>query len=203
MSLSLPPFSALGPLTKGSLFIGAILLGLILGGASALAIISSYASGGKAPGGWQTFSGSVSVGNNPYAQAAVAFRGILMMHPDEALYYIREKDDDGEPLHEGCSYELTSGAQPTRWWSLTLYAGGETFADNTDNAHSISADSVVTDKSGNYRLMVGPDRDGYPNWISTNGAGPFMLMLRLYGPDEGAALNPPVLRRLSCEGDAG
>lgn len=177
----------------------AVLFGGVIGAVSALILVYAHAQGAEVRGGWKSWSGSAAADRNPYAAAAIAFRGILSMNRRESRYFIREKDEMDRPLREGCTYELVLPDQPARWWSLALYAGGETFADNSDDAHSVSALSVGERADQPYRVRIGPAPAGAGNWLSTNGAGPFMLMLRLYVPDPDTAMAPPEIRTLSCE----
>ncbi|MFN3864142.1 MAG: DUF1214 domain-containing protein [Erythrobacter sp.] len=193
-------------------YLGAVLVGLLLGLGSALWLAGlwpqgrSLAFGNVAVDGWR---GDFAIGSpaaDPYTRARVARHGLLALAKSEAVYLTRNIDDDGQPLSAACAYRLSGGAMPAGWWSVTLYDDKSMLPANTDNAPSIDAGRAG---QGAWAAVIAPQRpaDGAP-WISSRGAERFDLTLRLYMPDAAlladpdAALDPPRIERISCEGAA-
>lgn len=95
---------------------------------------------------------------------------------------------------------------PAGWWSVTLYDGQSMLPANTDGALSIDASRAG---EGVWAALIAPQRpDDETLWISSRGAERFDLTLRLYMPsavllaNPNAALDPPRIERISCEGAA-
>lgn len=58
--------------------------------------------------------------SDPYTKAWVARYGLLAMRRSEAVYFIANRDENGDRLSEQCSYWLTGGNLPAKWWSFTV-----------------------------------------------------------------------------------
>lgn len=146
-------------------------------------------------------TGSASAG--PYTRARIARNGLLALNRNEAMYYIADRDSEGQALRESCSYEIRGGALPAKWWSLTLYAQDLYLARNRDGAHAVGANGLAVEADGRWRVQVAREREGRDNWLSTRASGDFTLGLRLYRPDAeviDGAKNPalPTISRLRC-----
>ncbi len=191
------------------LWILAGLLGLAIGAGSALAMAGLLPGVADEPGGtvdvagWRSDFAIGSVAADPYTRARIARHGLLALARSEAVYFTRARDEAGRPLSERCTYRLSGGAMPARWWSVTLYDGSGRLPMNDDAALSIDATRVGP---GPWRATIAPTRPATGPWISSRKAGRFDLTLRLYVPDPalfaapGRTLDPPTIRRLSCAG---
>ena len=188
-------------------------VGSALGMAGLLPGADKLAFGDVDVGGWRSDFAIGSEAANPYTRARVARHGLLALAKSEAVYFTRSVDDAGAPLREACKYRLTTGAMPAEWWSITLYNSQSMLPANTDEALSINAaqNSVVRmgDESvgrGMTAIIAPRQPEGGGLWLSSRNAGTFDLTLRLYMPSEAlladphAALDPPRIARLSCEG---
>ena len=192
------------------------LVAVVVGGG--LGLGSALAMAGLLPGSNPLAFGDVEVGGwrsdfaigtdtaDPYTRARVARHGLLALAKSEAVYFTRATDDSGAPLSDLCHYRLSGGAMPAGWWSVTLYDGQSMLPANTDNAQSIDAERAG---QGAWAALIAPQRpDDGTLWISSRGAETFDLTLRLYMPDAAllvdpaAALDPPRIERISCEGAA-
>lgn len=195
-------------------YLVAILLGIGLGMASALHLAGLWPGmkpldfGNVAVDGWRSDFAVGSEAADPYTKVRVARHGLLALAKTEAVYFARNTDNGGEPLHEDCIYRVTGGAMPARWWSLTLYDAESMLPLNEDRALSIDATRAGANGEA-WEALVAQERPASAAaWISSRNAGAFDLMLRLYVPDEAlltdpqAVLTPPVVERLSCKGDA-
>jgi hypothetical protein len=181
-------------------------LGSALGMAGLLPGINPLEFGDVDVSGWRSDFAIGSQAADPYTRARVARHGLLALAKTEAVYFTRTTDDAGEPLSDRCHYRLSGGAMPAGWWSVTLYDATSMLPANTDNAPSIDASRAG---QGDWAALIAPQRpdDGTP-WISSRGAEAFDLTLRLYMPsrallaDPDAALTPPRIERMACEGAA-
>lgn len=193
-------------------YLAAAIAGVALGFGSALWLAGlwpegrSLAFGDVDVGGWRSDFAIGSKAADAYTRARVARHGLLALAKSEAVYFTRATDDSGAPLSDRCHYRLSGGAMPAGWWSVTLYDGQSMLPANTDKALSIDAGRAGP---GTWAALIAPQRpdDGTP-WISSRGAETFDLTLRLYMPsaallaDPNAALTPPRIARISCEGGA-
>jgi len=197
---------------RAFVYIAAAVAGCALGLGSALWMAGLWpprgnmAFGNVDVGGWRSDFAIGSKSADPYTRARVARHGLLALAKSEVVYLTRSADDSGAPLREACTYRLSGGAMPAGWWSVTLYDGQSMLPANTDGALSLDAERAG---KGGWSAIIGPKRPAQGEaWISSKGAGQFDLTLRLYMPvarmlaTPNAALDPPRIARLSCEGAA-
>ncbi|KPQ33057.1 MAG: hypothetical protein HLUCCX21_01970 [Porphyrobacter sp. HL-46] len=190
----------------------ATLAGAAIGLGSALAMAglwpgaSALAFGNVEVDGWRSDFTIGSETADPYIRARIARHGLLALAKSEAVYFTRAVDDTGQPLNEACRYRLAGGPMPAGWWSVTLYDAASMLPINDDNALSIDASRAG---SGRWEAVIAPlQAEGAEHWISSRNAQTFDLTLRLYLPepallaDPVAALTPPTIERLDCEGAA-
>lgn len=193
------------------LFIAAI-FGLAAGGASALWAGGMLKSGpkmgnGVSIDGWISDWSIGSPSANPYIRARIARNGLLALRKEEAVYFTRNRDEDGRLLREDCIYRVSGGAMPAQWWSITLYDGDSRLPMNDDLALSFDANDAQGQPDPDaWSFRVSADQYGRPDgfWVSSRGAGRFDLTLRLYLPSKAlldhpeASLTPPSIERLLC-----
>lgn len=198
---------------RGALrYLVGVVAGSLLGLGSALWLTGlwpegrSLAFGNVDVGGWRSDFAIGSKAADPYTRARVARHGLLALAKSEAVYFTRTTDDAGAPLSDRCHYRLSGGPMPAGWWSVTLYDGQSMLPANTDGALSIDASRAG---NGAWEALIAPQRpDDDTLWISSRGAAKFDLTLRLYMPSAAllakpnAALDPPRVERISCEGAA-
>lgn len=184
----------------------ALILGAVLGLGSAWVAADRFALSGEITvNGWRGNLYTGSTAADPYTRAAIAKNALLALARSETIYFFRSTDDAGQRFDARCTYRLDGGPQPARWWSVTLYDETLFLARNADNAPSVDATRTVTFGDGKYSVLIGPSRDGAPNWLSTNAAGAFALTIRLYNPDAAIQADPalaplPSVTRVSCPG---
>jgi hypothetical protein len=155
--------------------------------------------------GWKTMTSisSKPVHEGPihklYRRAIVAVRGLLALSPKEAIYLIKDTDDNGQKLMANCTYTLTGGDFPARWWSITAYAHDYFLFEAPNNNYSIDKSRAQLDTHHTFRVTLSPKpSDGF--WIPTTGHEPYLLTLRLYNVEDAflnnpAILQPPKIRR--------
>ena len=192
----------------------AVIFGANFGALTAL-WLGGMISGGPSVGnaididGWSSDWSIGSESANPYVRARVARNGLLGLRKEEAVYFLKTIDDEGEPFSEACTYRVSGGTLPAGWWSITLYDPESRLPMNED-AH------LSFDKTQAQELNDGDDRvwafqvsaiapEVGTAWVSSKAGGAFDLTLRLYQPDQtllddpGATLTPPSIERLSCD----
>lgn len=195
--------------------LAAVLIGLAVGGVSALVLAGLWPRGAGVSGAnainvenWKSDFAVGSETADPYTRARIARHGLLALAQSEAVYFTRSVDDSGQPLRENCTYRLSGVGQPARWWSITLYDADSRLPMNEDAALSIDASQAG---EGPWSAIIAPEKaHESSHWISSRNAGNFDLTLRLYVPDAelletpGRALNPPRISRLGCtDGERG
>ena len=190
----------------------AALLGLLIGGWSALymsGVIRSSAALSNSSLNIDDWTSDWTIGSaasGPYLRARVARHGLLALAKEEAVYFTRSTDSEGRPLRESCSYRLSGSDQPAQWWSITLYDEQSRLPMNEDEALSIDATTVG--RAAEWEAEISRERQNAEHWVSSRNAGNFDLTLRLYRPsaellaNPKQTLSPPIIERLSCEGES-
>lgn len=189
------------------IYIVAGVIGLVIGAISAAAMAGLLPNDRRTSGnievnGWHGDFTMGSADASPYIRARVAKHGLLALANTETVYFTRSSDDEGKSLREDCTYRLSGGPMPTRWWSVTLYNEENFLPDNIDGALSFDATRAGV---GDWSAIISKTKpETNMNWISSRAAGNFDLTLRLYVPDAGVLADPtglitaPTLERMSC-----
>jgi hypothetical protein len=124
-------------------------------------------------------------------RAEVALKWIFALSPEEAVYFIGERDDHGAPLMGKQRYVLRfeSGQMPPMdaFWSITMYrVPDRLLAGNSIRRYSISdrTPGLKLQSDGALEIYVqheAPEKDKESNWLPAP-AGEFNLILRVYLP---------------------
>ncbi|MFE5285349.1 DUF1254 domain-containing protein [Nocardia sp. NPDC056611] len=146
----------------------------------------------------QLFGSRQMLGNNYLYRMAGAINGIYGNDQAEAMYPIFRQDSSGATL-DGANkyvYRFAPGQLPPvkGFWSITMYRMPESLlVANPINRYLINSPmlpDLKPDADGGYTFYVqqdSPGADKESNWLPAP-AGPFVLIERLYWPDE-AAIN--------------
>lgn len=187
----------------------ALVLGLCAGGGSALWVPGLI--GGKTlasfadinVNGWTSDWSIGAPSADPYLRARIAKHGLLALSKQEAVYFTRSRDDNGDRLTEMCRYALYGQGQSARWWSITLYDGQSRLPMNEDEALSIDATTIGG--AAVWTAIIAPERPTETaHWISSRNAQQFDLTLRVYLPTQNVLdaperfINPPGIKKLDC-----
>ncbi len=182
------------------------LVGLALGlAATAVVLGRGWQPGAVAVGPWVTHPRIGTTAIDPYAQADLARSGGVPMSSSEGLSFTATTDDTGFRLVRTCSYRLSGGMPPARFWTLTATDRDGRTIDDAARRSAFVSTTVIRDAVGPVTIEVGPEaRPG--NWLPLSGDGPLTLTLRLYDTPltgntaeiAGAAL--PGIARRSCGG---
>lgn len=196
--------------------------GVAIGLAAAVQTVRAGALGsGVAIGPWRSGADFGTADASARTRAIVALSGLLALPAREARYYTAAADDAGAPLDGRCTYLVSGGPLPSRWWSLTLYddrgylAGAGPYSvesgtlarEEAERARSVRPPAVIAlprPVPGQWSVAVLPrptrlTSDALP----TAGLGRFQLTLRLYLPVDGGRGDPPravlpAIRRERC-----
>jgi hypothetical protein len=161
--------------------------------------------------GWAFTTKTGLYGTNYLQRALITAIGLGANRPHDAIYPTSQKDGNGllARAYDGSEryvMHFDKGQLPPvrGFWSLTMYDGDYFFVANPLNRYSISArQDLKANADGSVDLYLqkdSPGADKESNWLPAP-AGKFILMLRLYWPDEdapsildGSWVIPPVKR---------
>ncbi len=149
--------------------------------------------------GWSFTTRTGVYGTNYIQRALITAIGLGANRPQDAIYPTSTKSAGvgGRPYLGTEKYVLTfkKGMLPpvSGFWSLTMYDADYFFVDNPLNRYSISArQPLKANPDGSVDILVqnkSPGADLESNWLPAP-EGKFVLMMRLYWPNEG---NPSIL----------
>ena len=136
-------------------------------------------------------------GTDYLMRALVTAIGLGANRPQDAVYPTSQKDGEGHKYNGANKYVMRfpKGQLPPvgGFWSLTMYDGAYFFVNNPLNRYSISArQALKSNPDGSTDLYIqneSPGKDKESNWLPAP-PGDFILMLRLYWPNE---KNPSIL----------
>jgi hypothetical protein len=147
--------------------------------------------------GWGFTTKTGIYGTDYLMRALVTAIGLGANRPQDAVYPTSLKDARGDAYDGAHKYVMRfpKGQLPPvqGFWSLTMYDDKYFFVANPINRYSISArQKLKTNPDGSTDLYIqkdspGPDKES--NWLPAP-AGKFILMLRLYWPNE---TNPSII----------
>jgi len=154
-------------------------------------IMGHLKKAGKAVNGWQYFSPAGLYGTDYLQRALVTMYGLGANRPQDAVYPTSEVDGDGKPYDGANKYVLhfPKGQTPPAkgFWSLTMYDGDFFFVKNPLNRYTVSSRfDFKYNEDGSLDLYIqkdSPREEKESNWLPAPD-GKFILMLRLYWPQE-------------------
>lgn len=159
--------------------------------------------------GWGFTTKTGIYGTGYLQRALITAIGLGANRPQDAIYPTSLKSKDGlfsRAYHGGNKYVITFAKgqlPPVRgFWSITMYDEDYFFVDNPLNRYSISARvSPKANADGSTEIYIQnetPGADKENNWLPAP-KGKFILMMRLYWPDDsppsildGSWVIPPV-----------
>ena len=141
--------------------------------------------------GWMFDSVTGIYGTDYLNRAFVTAIGLGANRIQDAVYPTSQKDEHGSDYTGANKYVMhfpKGQLPPTQgFWSITMYDANYFFVANPINRYSISArQNLKTNPDGSVDLYFqnqSPGADKEANWLPAP-AGKFVLMLRMYWPDE-------------------
>jgi hypothetical protein len=171
-------------------------------------IMGFFPHAGKEVNGWQIMTKTGIYGTEYLQRAFVTAIGLGANRPQDAVYPTSLVDGDGKPYDGANKYVMhfPKGQTPPAkgFWSLTMYDGDYFFVKNPLNRYTVSSRfNFKLNEDGSLDIYIqneSPGKDKESNWLPAP-AGKFILMLRLYWPEEKApsiidgTWNPPAVNR--------
>jgi hypothetical protein len=141
--------------------------------------------------GWGYITKTGIYGTDYLMRALVTAIGLGANRPQDAVYPTSLKDADGKAYDGNNKYVMRfpKGQLPPvhGFWSLTMYDSDYFFVANAINRYSVSPrQNLKTNADGSTDLYIqnqSPGADKESNWLPAP-AGKFILMLRMYWPNE-------------------
>ena len=171
--------------------------------------IVAYGKGRKQINGWQYATDLGSYGTDYDRRANVAYFGLGANLPQDAIYPVTTVDGSGQALDGSRSYLLhfAKGQEPPvkGFWSVTMYDQHYFFVSNPIHRYQISPTQspVTRNPDGSLDIYIQRNSPGLAkekNWLPSP-SGPFVLMLRMYWPED-AVINgswkPPAVSSVSA-----
>lgn len=154
-------------------------------------IMGYFKDAGIDVNGWQVMTKTGLYGTNYLQRAFVTAIGLGANRPQDAVYPTSMVDADGKPYDGANKYVMhfPKGQTPPAkgFWSLTMYDANYFFVENPLNRYTVSPRNALKyNEDGSLDLYIqheSPGKDKESNWLPAP-AGQFILMLRLYWPEE-------------------
>ena len=154
-------------------------------------IMGYFKEAGIDVNGWKVMTKTGIYGTNYLQRAFVTAIGLGANRPQDAVYPTSMVDGDGMPYDGANNYVMhfPKGQSPPAkgFWSLTMYDGNYFFVENALNRYTLSPRNTLKyNEDGSLDLFIqkeSPGKDKESNWLPSP-AGKFILMLRLYWPQE-------------------
>ena len=141
--------------------------------------------------GWSFTTKTGLYGTDYLMRALVTAIGLGANRPQDAVYPTSDKDADDNAYDGANKYVIRfdKGQTPPveGFWSITMYDSQYFFVANPINRYSISPrQNLKTNPDGSIDIYIqndSPGADKESNWLPAP-AGKFILMLRMYWPNE-------------------
>jgi hypothetical protein len=159
---------------------------------------------GEGRTGWIYTTRSGAYGVDYDYRAAVAYFGLGMNLPQDAVYPSLSTDSEGKALDGSNKYVLRFEKEKLppvdAFWSVTAYDTDGYFIPNALKRFALGdRDNLVTNADGSLDLYIqadSPGKEKEANWLPV-GKAPFTLLMRLYSPRaevlDGTWTPPPVI----------
>jgi hypothetical protein len=157
------------------------------------AIMGFFSHAGIVVNGWQVMTKTGIYGTAYLQRAFVTAIGLGANRPEDAVYPTSMSDADGNAYDGANKYVMhfPKGQTPPAkgFWSLTMYDANYFFVANSLDRSTVSSRfDFKYNADGSLDLYIqeaSPGNDKESNWLPAP-AGKFILMLRLYWPQETA-----------------
>jgi hypothetical protein len=154
-------------------------------------IMGHFQNAGVSKNGWVYTTNAGTYGTDYLQRALLTAIGLGANRPQDAVYPTSEVDGGGKPYDGSNKYVMhfPKGQMPPAkgFWSLTMYNADYFFVDNPLNRYTVSPrNDLKYNDDGSLDLYIqkdSPGKEKESNWLPAP-SGKFVLMLRLYWPQE-------------------
>ncbi len=184
----------------------ALIRGINAGPARVAALAKQLQTGrGHEHAGWEIPAADIGRYGADYNQrAATAHDALWANTPDEAVYFMTERDGLSRSLSGRHRYVLRFAHRlPARaFWSVTMYDAGRHLYANSQGRYALGDRNLAPGRGGSFtlRLQHGAPKTGRSSWLPAP-AGHFIVVLRLYVPTRAAVSGhwrPPGIACSDC-----
>lgn len=130
-------------------------------------------------GAWQAWPNAGTSDADPYSRARQARIGEIPLGSGEGLMLLAQNDDTGADLRAACSYRIAGQTPPARLWTVTLEHLDGNVVRGATNVAALGSDSLLRAPDGSFEIALSKTPE-IGNWISTDNADRFRIVIRLY-----------------------
>jgi hypothetical protein len=130
-------------------------------------------------GPWQAWPNAGTVDVDPYSRARLARTGEIPLGSGEGLTLLARTDDSGAALTSRCDYRVTGQTPAARLWTIAVEDPQGSIVGRPDAIAALGSDILLRLADGSFEIRLSRSpKTG--NWISTDDALRFRLVVRLY-----------------------
>ncbi len=168
-------------------FLPAGCIGVLLGLFVTVAVVERGKGFGAIEAGpWTGWPRNGTSDIDPYTRAILAYSGEISLIAPEGMSFVAHGDSNGSEFDPACDYALTGELPPARYWTLTLLSPAGAPIANTAGRQGFTSSEVLRASDGQFEITL--SRHARPgNWLPLGGTSKFILVLRLYDSELGAA----------------
>jgi hypothetical protein len=130
-------------------------------------------------GVWQAWPNAGTGDADPYSRARLARTGEIPLGSGEGLMLLALTDDTEDPLISACDYTIAGQTPPARLWTLALEDQDGHSVGMRGGVAALASDALLRAGDGEFQIVLSARPQG-GNWISTEEAGRFRIVIRLY-----------------------
>jgi hypothetical protein len=154
-------------------------------------------------GTWQAWPNAGTESVDPYSRARLARTGEIPLGSGEGLMLLAQTDESGATLSSNCDYRILGQTPPARLWTIALEDANGRIVPERGGAAALGSDVLLRESDGSVQIALSrTPQTG--NWISTEAADRFRVVVRLYDTTArtGTALTTLAMPRIISEGCA-
>ncbi|MGQ0445008.1 MAG: DUF1214 domain-containing protein [Beijerinckiaceae bacterium] len=188
-----------------SKFLSAGCIGIFLGLFVTFVVVErGKGFGAIVAGPWTSWPRNDTSETDPYTRAILAYSGEMSLIESEGMSFVARGDSNGAEFGPACDYVLKGEIPSARYWTLTLLSPAGAPIANAAGRQGFTSSEVLRASNGQFEITL--SRHARPgNWLPIGGTAKFILVLRLYDSEPGAAATTldaahlPGLVRSRCE----
>ena len=130
-------------------------------------------------GAWQAWPNAGTPDADPYSRARLARTGEIPLGSGEGLALLALTDDAGDALTASCDYKIAGQTPSARLWTVSLENRDGNVVEERDGVAALGSDTLLRQSDGSFEIALS-ERPQSGNWLSTQDAGHFRVVIRLY-----------------------